>query len=94
MPRQLSRESVKDGELRLRLAAHNCAITDLDPGVSRKLIRFTRDSVEKLAHNMAASQHKVSRERTRKAHEGKRRVPCNRVNRPLHAANRLAGHRC
>ena len=89
----MSRESVKDGELRLRLAAHNCAITDLYPGVSRKLIRFTRDSVEKLAHNMAASQHKVSRERTRKTHEGERYVPRDRVNRPLNAAYRLAGHR-
>ena len=88
----MSRESVKDGELRLRLAAHNGAITDLYPGVCCKLIRFTRDPVEKLAHNMAASKHKVSRERTRKTHEGKRRVPYHSVNRPLNAANRLTGH--
>jgi hypothetical protein len=89
----MSRESVKDGELRLRLAAHNSAITDLYPGVCCKLIRFARDPVEKLAHNMAASKHKVSSERTRKAHEGKRCVACYCVNRPLNAANRLAGHR-
>src|ERR1700730_4627470 len=89
---KMSRESVKDGELRLRLAAHNSAITDLYPGVCCKLIRFTRDPVEKLAHNMAASKHKVSSERTRKADEGKRCMPCYRVNRPLNAANRLAGH--
>src|ERR1700733_15053531 len=88
----LLRESGKDCELRLRVAAHDSAITNLYPGVRCELIRFARDPVEQLAHNIAAPQHKVSRERTRKAHKSKRCVPRDRVNRPLNAANRLAGH--
>ena len=75
----MSRERVENSELRLDLATHYGAITDLHPGVCRKLIRITRDTVEKFAHDVAAPKHEVSRERTRKANEGKRCVPYHSV---------------
>src|SRR5882757_3598787 len=90
---KMSRESMENGELRFDLAANHGAITYLHPGVRFKLIRPARDSVEKLAHDVAASQHKVSRERTRKTHEGKRGVPCHSVDSPLHPVDRPGGHR-
>ena len=58
----MSRESVENGELRLDLAANHGAITYLHPGVRCKLIRPARDTVEKLTHDVASSQHEVSRE--------------------------------
>ena len=59
---KMSRESVENGELRLNLAANHGAITYLHPGVCCKVIRPAGDAVEKLAHDVAASQHKIGRE--------------------------------
>jgi hypothetical protein len=58
----LLRERVENRELRLDLAAHYGAITDLHPGVGCKLIRLTRHAVEKFAHDVAAPKHEVSGE--------------------------------
>ena len=64
----------------LDLAANNSAVSDFNPRVSRELARIARDAIEKLAHNVPAAKHEVNREGARKTDEGKRGVPCCRVN--------------
>ena len=87
------RESVEDGELRLHLAAHNSAIANLDPCVSRELISLACDAVEKLARDVPAAKHEVSGKRARKTDKRERCVASHSVDRPLNPANGLPGHR-
>ena len=83
------REGSEDREARLEFAAHHGTISDLDPGVSLKLIRVAGDAIEELAGDVAAAKHEVRGQALRETDKGQGGVTGDSLDRPLNPAKSL-----